>query len=253
MLKRRIIPCLDVARDRVVKGTQFVSLREQGDPADLALAYEEQGADEIVYLDISASSEGRGPDPHVVERVARRLSVPLTVGGGLGDVGRIGEVLAAGADKVSLNTPALRRPELVAEAAQRFGSQAVVAAVDVRRTPVGYKVFARGGREETPWLLAAWLQSLAARGAGEILLTSIDCDGTGQGYDLAALREAGRQVRLPLIASGGASTPDHLREALRLPQVTGALLAGALHTGRLTIAAIRRELLAAGVDVRAAV
>ncbi len=253
MLKRRIIPCLDVAADVVVKGVRFADLRLLGDPAELAHRYEDQGADEIVLLDITASREGRTPNPLVVERVARRLGIPLTVGGGLRDAAAIGAVLAAGADKVSLNSPALRRPGLVAEASRRFGAQAVVLAVDVRREGGGYRVYAAGGSLRTPWLLDAWLPTAQSLGAGEILLTSIDRDGTRQGYDLEALRLASGLVSLPIIASGGAALPRHLAEALAVPGVTGALLAGVLHDGPWTVGAMRQELRSLGVDVRAAV
>lgn len=252
MLRPRVIPCLDVAGNVVVKGTQFEGLRNFGDPADLAARYEDQGADEIVLLDVTASLEGRSPHPEVVERVARRLGIPLTVGGGLSSADAVGSVLGAGADKVSLNTPALARPALIAEAARRFGSQAIVVAVDVRLASGDWQVFARGGRQPTPWYLGPWLETVAERGAGEILLTSIDRDGTGSGYDLAALWRASASVSLPIIASGGGASPEHLAAALRVPGVTGALIAGVLHTGRTTVGRIKEELQAMGVSVRAA-
>ncbi len=252
MLKQRIIACLDVAGDLVVKGTRFEELRVIGAPAELAARYEDQGADEIVFLDITASIEGRGPRPEVVERVAQRISIPLTVGGGLRSADTVGRVLAAGADKVSLNTPALARPELVREASGRFGSQAVVIAVDVRRQGEDWRVYSHGGRTETPWQLGPWLEAVQALGAGEILLTSIDRDGTGTGYDLDALRHAAQIVHLPIIASGGGAAPSQIGAALFLPGITGVLLAGALHDGRTTIGAIKAELSAMGVDVRAA-
>lgn len=251
MLRPRIIPCLDVAGDVVVKGTRFEQLQTVGDPADLALRYEDQGADEIVYLDITASLEGRTPRADVVERVARRVSIPLTVGGGLSTADQVATVLAAGADKVSLNTPALQRPALIGEAAARFGSQAVIVAIDVRRTQGDWQVYTRGGRDATPWRLRPWLETVQDLGAGEILLTSIDQDGTAAGYDLDALRLAGSTVRLPIIASGGGALAAQLGAALALPGVTGALLAGALHAQRTTVGAIKAELMAMGVDVRA--
>ncbi|MDA8346815.1 MAG: imidazole glycerol phosphate synthase cyclase subunit [Thermaerobacter sp.] len=252
MLRPRIIPCLDVAGNTVVKGTRFEELRNFGDPADLAARYEEQGADEIILLDVTASLEGRTPYPAVVERVARRLGIPLTVGGGLSSADAVGNVLAAGADKVSLNTPALARPELIFEAARRFGSQAIVIAVDVRRVSDDWQVFARGGRQPTTWHLVPWLETVARLGAGEILLTSIDRDGTGGGYDLEALGCASASVRLPIIASGGGASPEHLAAALRVPGVTGALIAGVLHTGRTTVGRIKEELQVMGVSVRGA-
>ncbi len=252
MLRRRIIPCLDVAGDIVVKGTRFQDLQVMGDPAELAARYEEQGADEVVLLDITASAEGRAPRPEVVERVARRLGIPLTVGGGLGSLAVIGQVLGAGADKVSLNTPALQQPELITAAAQRFGSQAVVVAVDVRRVDDDWAVFARGGSEPTAWRLAPWLKKVESLGAGEILLTSIDRDGTGGGYDLEALRSAAATVGLPITASGGGAFAEQIAAALAVPGVTGALIAGILHSGRTTVADLKCELHAMGVSVRAA-
>jgi cyclase len=250
MLKARIIPCLDVAGDVVVKGTQFGELRRLGDPAELAARYEDQGADEIVYLDITASIERRTPRMDVVERVARRLSIPLTVGGGLETVDVVGAVLAAGADKVSLITPAVARPALVAEAAARFGSQAVVVAVDVRREAADWRVYVRGGRTPTDWFLEPWLRRVAELGAGEILLTSIDRDGMRQGYDLEALAVAGRTVRLPIIASGGGAAPEHLAAALAVPGVTGALIAGVLHDGATTVDRLKADLQQWGVSIR---
>lgn len=251
MLKPRIIPCLDVAGEQVVKGTQFEGLRALGDPAELALRYEEQGADEIVYLDITASLEHRAPYLAVVERVARQLSIPLTVGGGLGNVEQIGQILASGADKVSLNTPALARPPLIQEAARRFGSQAVVVAMDVRRQNDQWRIYVHGGRTPTAWFLEPWLAYVSELGAGEILLTSIDRDGTGQGYDLEALRLASRTVTIPIIASGGGAVPEHLAKALAVPGVTGALVAGVLHDGQTTVGRLKAELMEMGVDVRA--
>lgn len=252
MLKSRIIPCLDVAGDTVVKGTRFEGLRDVGDPAELAARYADQGADEIVLLDITASVEGRCPNPDVVERVARALSIPLVVGGGLRTTQDVGQTLAAGADKVSLNTPALDRPEIISESARRFGSQAVLVAVDVRRTGGDWQVYARGGRAPTAWRLAAWLERAEALGAGEVLLTSIDQDGTGAGYDTGALQCAGETVHLPIIASGGGRSARQIRDALEMPGVTGALIAGVLHAGDTTIGRIKQELREMGVDVRAA-
>lgn len=253
MLNARVIACLDVAGDIVVKGTSFVVLQQHGDPSLLALRYEEQGADEIVLLDITASVERRSPNLALVERVARRLSIPLTVGGGLADVDDIGRVLAAGADKASLNTPAVRNPQLIAEAANRYGSQAVVVAVDVKREQGDWPVYVRGGREATPWRLEPWLRQVEGLGAGEILLTSIDRDGTGQGYDLEALRTAARACRIPIIASGGGGTADQMAQALAIPGVTGALVAGVLHTGRSTVGQLKSAIAAWGVPVRAVI
>jgi cyclase len=252
MLMPRIIPCLDVAGTTVVKGTRFVDLRVLGSPAEFAVRYEAEGADELVMLDITASREGRGPYPAVVEAVASRLSIPLTVGGGLDQLERIRDVLAAGADKVSLNTPAVEHPDLIEEAASRFGSQAVVVAIDVRRAADGrYRVYIRGGQEPTPWDLETWLPEVTRRGAGEILLTSIDQDGTRSGYDTALLALAASLTTRPIIASGGAAHAGHLRDGLRITGVTGALLAGVLHDGVTTIGRLKAELSEMGVRVRA--
>lgn len=253
MLNARVIACLDVAGDIVVKGTSFVDLKAHGDPSLLALRYEEQGADEIVLLDITASIERRQPNLELVERVARRLSIPLTVGGGLREADAIGQVLAAGADKASVNSPAIANPQLIAEAASRYGSQAVVVAVDVKREQDDWTVYVHGGRDGTAWRLQPWIRQVEQLGAGEILLTSIDRDGTGQGYDLDALRAAGEACRIPIIASGGGGTAEQLAAALAIPGVTGALVAGILHTGRTTVAELKTAIAAKGVPVRAAI
>jgi cyclase len=251
MLRQRLIACLDVAGRQVVKGTSFEALTTWGDPATLAARYEAQGADEIVLLDITASLEGRGPDAPTVGRVAHALRIPLTVGGGLATVVQVADVLAAGADKVSLNTPAVTTPDLISEAARRFGSQAVVVAVDVRREGGDWRVYIRGGRQATAWTLVPWLREVEARGAGEILLTSIDRDGTGLGYDLEALKTAAEAVSLPIIASGGARDAAQVTLALRVPGVTGALMAGILHREETTVAALKAYVASQGVPVRA--
>ena len=250
MLKPRLIVCLDVADGFVVKGRQFERLQRWGRPEDLARRYQDEGADEVVVLDITASPEQRGPDVEMVGRVARDLAIPLTVGGGLSRREQVGAVLAAGADKVSLNTAALADPALVAESAGRYGSQAVVVAVDVRREDGDWRVYSRGGRVETPWRLRPWLERVEALGAGEILLTSIDQDGTGTGYDRQALAAATQAVSLPVIASGGAQHPDHLAQALAIAGVTGVLVAGVLHRGETTIGRLKQELAARGVMMR---
>ena len=250
MLRPRIIACLDVAGNEVVKGIQFGSLRALGRPEELAARYEDEGADEIVLLDITAGAERRGPDLAVVERTARRLGIPLTVGGGIQAAETARVVLAAGADKVSVNSAALRTPALVGQIAEQAGSQAVVVAVDVRQEPGGHRVYASGGRTATSWWLGPWVAEVAARGAGEVLLTSIDRDGTGQGYDVGALGQAAAAARLPLIASGGGATAHHVAQALAVPGVTGALLAGVLHRGEVTLAALKDALRSQGVWVR---
>jgi imidazole glycerol-phosphate synthase subunit HisF len=213
MLARRIIPCLDVAGGRVVKGVHFESLRDAGDPVEQAARYDAEGADELVFLDISASPDQRRTTLDMVTRVAESIFIPFTVGGGIRSVADAGAALRAGADKISVNTAAVRDPALVSRLAESFGSQCVVAAVDVRRTESGFKVFVNGGREETPLEAVEWIGRLESLGAGEILLTSMDRDGTGSGYDLELLRAASGRVSLPIIASGGAGSLAHLAEA----------------------------------------
>jgi cyclase len=214
MLARRIIPCLDVADGRVVKGIHFESLRDAGDPVEQAARYDAEGADELVLLDISASPEARRTTLEMVTRVAEAIFIPFTVGGGIRSVPDAGAALRAGADKVSVNTAAVRDPTLVSRLADSFGSQCVVAAVDVRRTDGRFTVMVNGGREATPLEAVEWMAKLESLGAGEILLTSMDRDGTGQGYDLPLLRAAASAVRIPIIASGGAGGLHHLAEAL---------------------------------------
>ncbi|MBA2459459.1 MAG: imidazole glycerol phosphate synthase subunit HisF [Gemmatimonadales bacterium] len=213
MLARRIIPCLDVAGGRVVKGVHFESLRDAGDPVSQATRYDADGADELVFLDISASPEARRTTLQMVTRVAESIFIPFTVGGGIRSVEDAGAALRAGADKISVNTAAVRDPALVSRLAESFGSQCVVAAVDVQRTGGRLAVVVNGGREETPLDAVAWTRRLESLGAGEILLTSMDRDGTGSGYDLDLLRQVSAAVSLPVIASGGAGTLAHLAEA----------------------------------------
>ncbi len=239
-----------MADDRVVKGVQFQELISLGRPEELARRYEDQGADELVLLDITAGAEHRGPSLAVVERTARRLAIPLTVGGGIRDRAAALLVLAAGADKVSVNSAALATPDLVSQVADEAGSQAVVVAIDVRREADTHRVYADGGRTRTAWTLRDWVAHVAALGAGEVLLTSIDRDGTGEGYDLEALATAAG-VRLPVIASGGGRTALHLAAALAVPGVTGALVAGVLHRGETTLTVLKQQLTEQGVAVRA--
>lgn len=250
MLKPRVIACLDVAGGAVVKGRQFVDLVRLGAPDELARRYEAEGADELVVLDITATREGRAADVAMVERVARSLTIPLTVGGGIATWQQAGRILAAGADKVTVNTAALDRPLLLTDIADRFGSQAVVVAVDVRQANGGWQVYAAGGARATGWTLASWLPHAVAHGAGEILLTSIDRDGTGTGYDVAALARAAELVACPIIASGGARDASQMAAALAVPGVTGVLLAGVLHRGETTVGALKQELSRQGVMLR---
>jgi imidazole glycerol-phosphate synthase subunit HisF len=240
----RLIPCLDVAGGRVVKGVNFVELRDVGDPVELGAAYSEHGADELVFLDISATLEERSTLVDLVRRVAERIAIPFTVGGGVRSVGDAEQLLRAGADKVSVNSAALERPELVTELAERLGSQAVVVAIDVTRGDVR----SRAGTAETPRRAAEWAREVEERGAGEILLTSIDTDGTRAGYDLELTREVAAAVSLPVIASGGAGGAQHVAEALQVAQA--ALLASILHENPLRLAHLRAELRELGVPVR---
>jgi cyclase len=252
-LRRRIIACLDVQAGRTVKGTRFVELRDMGDAVELAARHEADGADEIVLLDITASHEGRDTLLDVVQRAAERLFVPLTVGGGVREVADVGRLLRAGADKVSVNTAAVERPELLGEAAARYGSQCVVASIDAARQPDGtWQVFTRGGRTATGLDAVAWARACVRYGAGEILLTSIDADGTRAGYDLALTRAVANAVHVPVVASGGAGSMQHVIDVFDEGGADAALLAGVLHDGTLTLPTLKRALADAGVAIRSA-
>ena len=252
MLLRRVIPCLDVAGGRVVKGTRFVDLRDAGDPAELAARYAAAGADEIVLLDITAAPEGRATLLELVERTARRLFVPLTVGGGVRSTAGMRAVLRAGADKVAVNTAAIADPGLIRRCARVFGRQCVVVAVDVRAVSAdgGWEVLARGGRDATGLDAVAWVRRAAGLGAGEILLTSIDRDGTRSGFDLDLLRAVTAVVDVPLIASGGAGTPADMVAAIVEGGADAVLAASVFHRGIHSIASVKAALVAAGVPVR---
>ncbi|MBK7922430.1 MAG: imidazole glycerol phosphate synthase subunit HisF [Gemmatimonadetes bacterium] len=250
MLARRIIPCLDVANGRVVKGVHFESLRDAGDPVEQAARYDAEGADELVFLDISASHEARETMLGIVSRVADTIFIPFTVGGGIRSVEDAGRALRAGADKVAVNTAAVRDPQLVRRLAEAFGSQCVVAAVDVRRTPgAGWQVHVTGGREPTPLEGLAWMAELQGLGAGEILLTSMDRDGTQRGYDLDLLRAAAAAVRIPVIASGGAGNLEHLAEAFDAG-AHGVLAASIFHYQGRSLPEARAFLRQRGIPVR---
>lgn len=251
MLSRRIIVCLDVQGGRVVKGTSFVNLRDVGDPVALATRYEAEGADEIVFLDIAASAEERATLFDVARRTAEQLFVPLTIGGGIRSASDVGLALRAGADKVGINSAAVRKPEVLTESADRFGSQCVVASIDAKREGDGWRVYVKGGRERTSLDAVAWAEECVARGAGEILLTSIDRDGARTGYDVALTRAVSRAVNVPVIASGGAGSAAHVREALDAG-ADAALLAGILHDGVTTVREVKRAVEEAGMPVRAA-
>ena len=254
MNTKRIIPCLDVDRGRVVKGVKFVGIRDAGNPADCARAYHQQGADELVFLDITASAEARPILLEAVRQTAEEVFLPLTVGGGIRSVENAREMLRAGADKVSLNTAAVQRPNLITEVAEAFGCQCVVLAIDARRRSSGdWEVTTHGGRQSTSWDALAWAQEGVRRGAGEILLTSMDADGTKAGYDLDLTRTISSAVEVPVIASGGAGTPEHFAEVLGEAGGADAALAASLfHFGELTVPQVKRYLQGKGIPVRPA-
>jgi cyclase len=248
-LKKRIIPCLDVTGGRVVKGTNFVDLRDAGDPVELAKLYDKEGADELVFLDITASSDARDILLHIVERTAEQVFIPFTVGGGIRDTDTMRALLKAGADKISLNTAAVNNPELIRQGSEMFGAQCIVLAVDARQTAPGkWEVYTHGGRTPTGLDALEWLKKGCALGAGEILLTSMDRDGTKNGYDCALLAEVSRAVNLPVIASGGAGRLEHIGAALRY--CNAALLASLLHYKELSIAEIKKYLQSENLPVR---
>jgi len=252
MLSRRIIPCLDVNAGRVVKGVKFQQLRDAGDPVACARAYDAQGADELIFLDITASSDERKIMHDVVAATAEQCFMPLTVGGGLRTVADIETMLKAGADKVSLNTAAIKNPQLIADASNRFGAQCIVVAIDAKREPDGksWRVYTHGGRNPTDLDAVAWAQRAVDLGAGEILLTSMDRDGTGDGYDIGLTRAVSDAVTVPVIASGGAGTLDHLAEVLDDGHASAVLAASIFHFGTYTISQAKTFLGSRGVPVR---
>ncbi len=249
-LAKRVIPCLDVIAGRVMKGVAFIDLRDAGDPAELARRYDQDGADELVFLDITASSDGRAILLDAVQRTADRVFIPLTVGGGVRSVADIDVLLRAGADKVSINTAALEDPALIQHAAERFGCQCVVVAIDARRGSGGHDVYSHGGRRSTGRTAADWAQEAAERGAGEILLTSMDQDGTKNGYDLDLTISVVTAVDVPVIASGGAGSPEHLRSVLTDGGAAAALAASIFHFDAHPVPETKRYLHDHGVDVR---
>ncbi|MGQ4648391.1 imidazole glycerol phosphate synthase subunit HisF [Lyngbya aestuarii] len=254
MLAKRILPCLDVKAGRVVKGVNFVNLQDAGDPVALAQAYNDAGADELVFLDITATHEDRDIILDVVYRTAEQVFIPLTVGGGIQSLENIKLLLRAGADKISLNSAAVRNPALINQASDRFGSQCIVIAIDARRrqdpSNPGWDVFVRGGRENTGKDAVLWAKEVASRGAGELLITSMDADGTQAGYDLELTRIIAEQVQIPVIASGGAGNNTHIYQALTEGKAEAALLASLLHYGQLTVSEIKAYLAEHGVPVR---
>jgi imidazole glycerol-phosphate synthase subunit HisF len=250
MLRKRLVVCLDVKDGRVVKGTKFVDLRDVGDPVELAMRYEAEGADEIVFLDISASADDRATLFDLAQRTAERLFIPLTLGGGIRRVDDVGLALRAGADKVALNSAAVRRPEVLTECAERYGAQCVVASIDARRHADGWEVVVKGGRDATGLDAVAWARECEARGAGEILLTSIDRDGARTGYDLELTSTIAAAVCIPVVASGGAGSAAHVSEALTTGGAHAALVAGILHDRLTTVSAIKDAMAQAGIPVR---
>ncbi|ANV90623.1 imidazole glycerol phosphate synthase subunit HisF [Picosynechococcus sp. PCC 8807] len=254
MLAKRILPCLDVNAGRVVKGVNFVDLKDAGDPVELAKVYNDAGADELVFLDITATHEDRDTIIDVVYQTAEQVFIPLTVGGGISTTAQIRNLLRAGADKVSINSSAVRNPDFINEAAERFGNQCIVVAIDARRRPdpvnPGWDVYVRGGRENTGIDALGWAKEMAQRGAGELLVTSMDADGTQAGYDLELTKAIANAVEIPVIASGGAGNTQHIYEALTTGKAEAALLASLLHYGQLTVAEIKTYLQQHQVPVR---
>lgn len=252
MLAKRIIPCLDVKDGRVVKGVNFVNLRDAGDPVELAALYDREGADELVFLDISASHEGRETMVDVVRRTAEEVSIPFTVGGGIKSVEDMKRLLRAGADKIGINTAAVQRPDLITEGARVFGAQCIVVAIDARYNPEWeeWEVYTHGGRRPTGIRAVEWAQEAERRGAGELLLTSMDADGTKDGFDMALTRSVSVSVGIPVIASGGAGSARHFTDILTLGQADAALAASIFHYKEVTVREVKDELRSKGVIVR---
>lgn len=249
-LAKRIIPCLDVTSGRVVKGVNFVELRDAGDPVEIARRYDEQGADELCFLDITASSDDRDLILHVIEEVASQVFIPLTVGGGVRKVDDVRRLLNAGADKVSINTSAVTNPQLVRDAADRYGSQCIVVAIDAKRQGDRWEVFTHGGRNATGMDAVEWAREVQALGAGEILLTSMDRDGTREGFDLALTRAVSDAVDIPMIASGGVGTLEHLADGVQQGGADAVLAASIFHFGEYTVGQAKALMAARGIEVR---
>jgi len=250
MLAKRIIPCLDIKEGRVVKGVSFIGLRDAGDPLELAMRYNEQSADELVFLDITASHENRGLTLDLAERLARVLFIPFTIGGGISTLEDIHRIVTAGADKVSINTAAVNEPALISRGAERFGRQAIVVAMDVKRSGAGWEVYTHGGRRPTGLDALAWAEEVARRGAGEILLTSMDQDGRQNGFDLEVTAAISGRVGIPVIASGGGGTIQHFLDALTVGKADAVLAASVFHYGQMTVPQLKRALHDQGVPVR---
>ena len=252
MFTKRIIPCLDVDKGRVVKGTSFINLRDAGDPAELAAYYNEQGCDELVFLDITASSDDRDTMISVVEQVSAEVFIPLTVGGGIRSISNIRNMLRAGADKISLNTAAVKKPQLVRDSALEFGSQCIVAAIDAKRNgdQSGWEVYVNGGRTPTGLNVIEWAKDLVDLGAGELLLTSMDTDGQQTGYDLDLLKSVSESVSVPVIASGGAGEMEHIYNAFEHGKADAVLAASIFHFGKYTVKDVKKYLNEQGISVR---
>lgn len=250
MLAKRIIPCLDIKDGQTVKGTNFVNLRQAGDPVELGKAYSEQGADELVYLDITASFEGRKTFTELVKRIAAHINIPFTVGGGIHELNDVDRLLNAGADKVSINSSAIRNPQLINDIAAHFGSQVCVVAIDARQTPDGWKCYLNGGRKETDRDLFDWAHEANERGAGEILFTSMDHDGVKNGYANEALSRLSDMLTIPVIASGGAGCKEHFKDAFIKGKADAALAASVFHFGEISIPELKSYLCKEGINVR---
>jgi cyclase len=249
-LAKRVIPCLDVTAGRVVKGVNFVALRDAGDPVEIAARYDEQGADEVTFLDITASSDDRDILLHVIEAVAARVFIPLTVGGGVRKVEDVRRLLNAGADKVSINTAAVQNPELVREASSIVGCQCIVVAIDAKRTGPTWEVFTHGGRKPTGLNAIEWAKRMEKAGAGEILLTSMDRDGTKAGFDLALTRAVADAVGVPVVASGGVGSQEHFAEGVTTGGASAVLAASVFHFGELTVKQVKEHMKSKGIEVR---
>ena len=249
MLAKRIIPCLDVKDGRVVKGVNFVNLRDEGDPVELAKYYDQEGADELVFLDITASSDKRDIVIDLVEKTAKEVFIPFTVGGGIRSIADMNAILEAGADKVAINSAAVKEPEIITKGAKKFGSQFITAAVDAKKIDGKWKVFIHGGRENTGINLVKWIKELEQRGAGEILLTSMDRDGTREGYDLDMLEAVANEINIPLIASGGAGKPVHLKKVLENNLADAVLAASIFHEKDYSINEVKEYLKKDGIPV----
>lgn len=250
MLSKRIVPCLDIKNGRTVKGVNFVELRDAGDPVTLAKAYAEQGADELVFLDITATLEGRDTLIDLVSKVAKAINIPFTVGGGIKDVTLAAQLLRSGADKISVNSSVIKRPELLDELVAAFGSQCVVVAIDVKKNDEGYWVHSHGGTVNTGIELFSWIDIVTEKGAGEILLTSMDCDGTKAGFDCELLAKVSTHTQIPIIASGGAGSQEHFSEVFTKGKADAALAASVFHFGEIPIPQLKNYLAEEGINVR---